>query len=210
MDAALPRIFNPPIGASDRSWWSWMSVLWLPVAVVALACAAAASPALSAAWELERAAVARGELWRVFTGHLTHWNLDHLFWDAATFAALAAACMHWSPRRTMACLIGAMIAISATVLAAHGELATYRGLSGLDTALFTLLAMLMWRDARRNGDRALGAVAKWALAGLLAKTAYELASGDTLFVDSAAAGFVPLASAHAAGAVVGLLATTRA
>jgi hypothetical protein len=68
-----------------------------------------------------------------------------------------------------------------------------------------LLATTIYQDARRDGDRALGAVAKWAVAALVAKTAYEVLTGATLFVDSETAGFVPLASAHAAGAAVGFV-----
>ncbi len=108
--------------------------------------------------------------------------------------------------RTIACVFASAPAISLAVLAVHPNLDTYRGLSGLDTALFTLAATLLWRDARRNHDRALAAVAKWSLGALVAKTIYELATGATLFVNSPAAGFIPLASAHAVGAIVGILA----
>jgi rhomboid family GlyGly-CTERM serine protease len=180
--------------------------LLCPGLVVALAALALITPDLTAAWELNRTAVAGGEWWRVFTGHLTHWNLDHLFWDAATFFGLAAVCMRRRPVATLAAVLVGCLAISATVLTAHSDLETYRGLSGLDTALFTLLATMIYQEARRDGDRALGAVAKWAGSALVAKTTYEVLTGATLFVDSEGAGFVPLASAHAAGAVVGFLA----
>lgn len=189
---------------STSAWNRW--ALFLPMFIVALAGAAMLSPELTAAWELNREAVAAGQWWRLFTGHLTHWNLDHLLWDAATFFALGVLCMQRSATRTIACLLASSVAISVTVLGFHSELSTYRGLSGLDTALFTLAATITWRDARRESDRAMAAVAKWALGSLLAKTVYELATGDTLFVDSAQAGFVPLASAHAAGAAVGCVA----
>jgi rhomboid family GlyGly-CTERM serine protease len=180
--------------------------LLCPALVVSLAALALVTPDLTAAWELSRTAVADGEWWRVVTGHLTHWNLDHLFWDAATFFGLAAVCMWRRPVTTVAAVLVGGIVISATVLAAHAELETYRGLSGLDTALFTLMATMIYQEARRDGDRALGAAAKWAVAALVAKTTYEVLTGATLFVDSEGAGFVPLASAHAAGAVVGFLA----
>lgn len=199
--ACLP--FTMPL-RSVRSWNPW-SIL-APLVVVALAGVAMASPELTASWELNRTAVADGQWWRLITGHLTHWNLDHLFWDAATFLALGFVCMRRNSMRTIACLTANSLAISVAVLTLHGDLSTYRGLSGLDTALFTLAAVMMWRDARQDSDRALAAVAKWALGGLLAKTAYELATGATLFVDSQTAGFVPLASAHAVGAVVGFFA----
>jgi rhomboid family GlyGly-CTERM serine protease len=189
--------------ADSNQWKPWEFML--PAVIVVLACTIACIPSLTAAWELDRAAVAGGEVWRVVTGHLTHWNGDHLFWDAATFLALGVVCMKRSPIRTVLSLLIGSVAISAAVLAAHAELTTYRGLSGLDTALFTLLAVMIYQDARRDGDRALGAVTKWALAALLAKVGYEIATGQTLFVDSKTAGFEPLASAHAVGAAVGLV-----
>ncbi|HEX6960456.1 MAG TPA: rhombosortase [Lacipirellula sp.] len=179
--------------------------LAMPLAIVALAMLAHTSPQLTASWELDRTAVAAGEWTRLVTGHLTHWNGDHLFWDAATFFALGVVCLGRRPLLTLACLLLSSFAISATFLAVHPGLPTYRGLSGLDTALFTFLAVVIYQDARVAGDRALGAVAKWALAGLVVKTAYEVVTGDTLFVDSAAADFVPLATVHAAGAAVGFL-----
>jgi rhomboid family GlyGly-CTERM serine protease len=177
-----------------------------PAIVVALAALALVTPDLTASWELNRSAVADGQWWRLFTGHLTHWNLDHLFWDAATFFALTAVCLWRRPVTTIAAIVSACLVISVTVLTAHPKLDAYRGLSGLDTALFTLLATAIYQDARRDGDRALAALAKWALAALVAKTAYEVLTGATLFVDSEAAGFLPLASAHAAGAGAGFLA----
>lgn len=188
---------------TTRSWT--LDVIAMPLAIVALAILAHTYPQLTAAWELDRTAVAAGEWTRLITGHLTHWNADHLLWDAATFFALGVVCLGRRPLLTLACLFLSSFAISATFLTVHPDLPTYRGLSGLDTALFTFLAMSIYQDARAAGDRALGAVAKWALAGLAAKTAYEVITGDTLFVDSAAAGFVPLATVHAAGAAVGLL-----
>jgi hypothetical protein len=106
---------------------------------------------------------------------------------------------------TLGCLFLSTVATSVTFLAGHGDLPVYRGLSGLDTALFAFLAASIYQDARTFGDRALGAVAKWALAGLVVKTAYEVLTGDTLFVDSDAAGFIPLPTVHAVGAAVGLL-----
>lgn len=177
-----------------------------PVFIAALAILAMASPDLTAAWELDRTQLAAGQWWRFFTAHLTHWNHDHLFWDAATFIALGVYCMRRHAMRTLACVFASAAAISLAVLTFHPNLPTYRGLSGLDTALFTLAATLLWRDARRDHDRALAAVAKWSLGALVAKTVYELATGATLFVDSPAAGFIPLASAHAVGAAIGILA----
>jgi rhomboid family GlyGly-CTERM serine protease len=206
MNISYLRIVKPLAMPNQESarWNPWTLVG--PTFIVALSCLAIMSSGVTAAWELDRAAVASGQWWRLITGHLTHWNFDHLFWDAATFLVLSIMCLRRRPAATIGCVMVGSLAISAVVLGLHPDLTTYRGLSGLDTALFTLLAVMFYHDARRDGDRALAAVAKWGLAALTAKTAYELATGDTLFVNSRQAGFVPLASAHAVGAVIGFMA----
>jgi rhomboid family GlyGly-CTERM serine protease len=178
------------------------------LAILGMAVVASATPLAAEAWEYNRESILHGEWSRLLTGHLTHWNFDHLFWDAATFLLLGIACVWRSLGRTVTTLLGAAVAISASLLLFQPEMATYRGLSGLDSALFTLLAAMIWRESRRDGRWKLGAVAIAAGAGFLAKAAYESATGTTLFVDSSAAGFIPLASAHliggAVGAIVGL------
>ncbi len=79
----------------------------------------------------------------------------------------------------------------------------YRGLSGLDSAFFALLAAEVLREKWREGRRL------WALAVLAAalafagKIAWELATGTAVFVDSAAAGMVPVPLAHLVGAACG-------
>lgn len=178
------------------------------LALLGMAVVAWATPLAGEAWEYDREAILNGEWGRLLTGHLTHWNFDHLFWDAVTFLLLGVACMWRSVGRTVATLLGSAAAISASLLLFQPEMATYRGLSGLDSALFTLLAAMIWRESQRDGRWKLGAVAITAGAAFLAKAAYESAMGTTLFVDSSAAGFIPLASAHliggAVGAIVGL------
>jgi rhomboid family GlyGly-CTERM serine protease len=175
------------------------------LAILGMAVVASATPLAAEAWEYNREAILHGEWSRLLTGHLTHWNLDHLFWDAATFLLLGIACVWRSVGRTVAALLGAAVAISASLLLFQPEMATYRGLSGLDSALFVLLATMIWRESRRDGRWKLGVLALAAAATFLAKAAYESATGTTLFVDSSAAGFIPLASAHLIGGAVGVL-----
>lgn len=122
----------------------------------ALAFGAAAAllvPSVTLALQYDRAAIVAGEWWRLITGHLTHWNGEHLFWDAAMFVVLGAILERRSRRHFVACLIASTIAISATVWLLHPELERYRGLSGVDTALFAMVAVDLLRDALRQGDR---------------------------------------------------------
>jgi len=171
--------------------------------VALLATFAALLPELARAWEFDRVALARGEAWRLITGHLTHWNLDHLFWDLATFLGLATVCLRRSIRNTLTCLLGAALAISLSIGIWQPEIVVYRGLSGIDSALFALLAVGMLKDSCRERNLFVFRVTLVALTGFFVKTGFEVLTGQTLFVDSAAAGFLPLASAHAVGGLVG-------
>jgi len=45
-------------------------------------------PGLAAHLQYDRAAIAAGEVWRLASGHWTHYSLDHVVWDALAFATL--------------------------------------------------------------------------------------------------------------------------
>jgi len=76
----------------------------------------------------------------------------------------------------------------------------FRGLSGIDSALFVLLTVQL---AGTKG-RSMAAVAICLLGAFVLKTYFEIAFNDTIFVDSHGA-FVPVPLAHAVGGAVGLL-----
>jgi rhomboid family GlyGly-CTERM serine protease len=153
--------------------------------------------------QYDRRAIADGELWRVVTGHAVHFGLEHFAWDAAVFALLALLCWRLDPRRLLLSLGGAMLAIPAVLWTLRPGLETYRGLSGLDSALYVTAAIALGQRLWTEGRRRLGIAAFASVAALAAKVAYELLTGQTLFVDAAALGFVPVPLAHAAGAVAG-------
>lgn len=155
--------------------------------------------------QYDRTAIEAGEFYRLITGHFVHWNLDHFIWDAAVFVALLVIGIRIDRRRTLATLAVASVAIPGVLWFALPEMQTYRGLSGLDSALFALVATRWWRDCNAAGN-ARGSTALAALgAAFIAKLVYEITTGQTLFVDSIAAGFVPIPLAHLVGGAVGLL-----
>jgi hypothetical protein len=85
------------------------------------------------------------------------------------------------------------------------DLQTYRGLSGIDSALFALLATLLlkqeWQARRWKWVVPLALVCL----AFAAKVGYELATGLTIFVDSRAVAMIPVPLAHGAGAGVGVM-----
>ncbi len=163
-------------------------------------------PAATAWLEFDRQAVASGQWWRLLSAQLAHWNAEHLFWDAIVFAALGALCEATDRRRFVLCALSAAVAIAALVWFAQPQLTSYRGLSGIDSALFGLLAATLLREHWSRRNWCWVAVTAALAIGFLAKVGLELTTGRTFFVDTAAAGFVAIPLAHAAGALVGALA----
>ena len=175
----------------------------LAISIAALVIAT--MPALAEALQFDRAAIAAGELWRLATCHLTHWNGEHILWDLLMFAVLGALCEWRSPARMRWCAVAGAAAVSATVIWLFPTVELYRGLSGIDTALFTLLAIALLRDARREQNVGQMFCTGGLLIGLAAKIAYEAVGGQTIFVEQTAAGFLPLVWDHVAGALVGAI-----
>src|SRR5206468_5509474 len=83
--------------------------------LVSIAVAGAAAMALLApfAFEMTRAGVHEGELWRLLTGHLAHYGLYHFVVDAGTLLALGWMYeSRFGPRRWALLLGGAALVIS--------------------------------------------------------------------------------------------------
>jgi len=183
---------------------------WHTYAATAMLVLAAAAVQLfpgSTAWlEYRRTAAGAGELWRILTCHWTHFGFEHFIWDAATLAFVAALCEERSRARLLLCVAASAVAIPLAVWVFLPEMQTYRGLSGIDSAAFALLAVLIFRDNVRT-RRWYWAV--FACAGFIAfgaKIVFELTTGGMAFVDGSAAGMVPVPLAHLIGAGAGVLA----
>lgn len=149
------------------------------------------------------------QLYRPLTCHLTHWSANHLGWSALAFAVLGAACERRGRGRFAACVLGSALAVPVALRLLQPAVATYRGLSGIDSGLFVLLATLLLREriaSRTRGRRGWAVAIVAVLAAFVGKVAFEFATGSAVFADNAAGGFVPVPLAHLAGAAAGLLA----
>ena len=171
------------------------------VSVVAIT--ACVSPWLSQWLELDYLLVAEGQWWRIWTGHTTHYGVNHLFWDLLMFAVLGAACERNHRRQFAIALLVMMAGVAAIIGLRCGDVLVYRGLSGIDTGLFVWLVVDQCRQCWLDRDRLIAMVWLSAVVGLIGKLVYEAATGQALFVD--ASNFTPLVEAHLAGAFVGLL-----
>jgi rhomboid family GlyGly-CTERM serine protease len=177
-----------------------------PLCTCALALAAlvASLPAFAPELEYTRALIA-SEPWRAFTSHFTHWSSTHLIWDWLAFVALGISLEHHSRARLVALLMTAALAIPAALFAIEPELTHYRGLSGLDSALFGMAWVVALQHARSTNHpnpllvRLLGLLGF----GFALKICWELLLGDAFFMPNDV-GFEPVPLAHAIGAVLGV------
>ena len=140
-----------------------------------------------------------GAPWRIVTCHFTHWTYEQLAWDVLAFLALGAACERRNRAAFHATLLASAVTIPLAVRALAPEVIAYRGMSGIDSALF---ALLLVQESKRS---------KWVAAcavGFIAKLAFELFANDTVFVGSMGDGVSPVPVAHLAGALTALVIAT--
>ncbi|HEU4523244.1 MAG TPA: rhomboid family intramembrane serine protease [Thermoanaerobaculia bacterium] len=136
-----------------------------------------------------------GAPWRLVTCHLTHWTHEQLAWDGVAFVALALVCARRNRAAFQATLLASALVIPVAVFS-FTDLAAYRGLSGVASAVFALLLTL---ESRRSWPVALCA------AGFAAKLIFEVVAGAALFVNDMGPGVIPVPVAHLSGAITGAL-----
>jgi rhomboid family GlyGly-CTERM serine protease len=177
----------------------------LTLALAGFACLVHASPALTAALEFNRAALNEGgQLWRLVTAHFTHFGVNHLAWDVAALLILGSMAERDDRRRVASTLTTAAIAIGVGVWAWQPQFGSYRGLSGLDSALFGLVCGKLIADGRRARHGFSIALGALALTGFALKCGAELAGGATIFAAGATDDYAPVPLAHLIGLAVGL------
>jgi len=179
--------------------------LRIPLATL-LVCSAAgvvfAQPPLQGLLIYDRAAIDGGEIWRLVTGNLVHFSPSHFLYDVVPlFVAGAVIEMRGSRRFAILCLASAAT-IGATVYVGSPELSVFGGLSGIVMAAFTYLCL----DGL-NESGAWRRLCQVALILLVAKMSIEMTLGWSLesFAESESPSFVPVPSAHIAGAVTALI-----
>jgi rhomboid family GlyGly-CTERM serine protease len=175
----------------------------LTLLVALLAVGAWAFPTAVPWMELNFRLVADGQWWRIWTGHVTHYDGNHLFWDLLMFTVLAAACERANRRWFPVALLSMTAGITAILGFYCRDIHVYRGLSGIDTGLFVWLLAEQIRRCWSARHRLSACIWSVGVVGLLGKLGFEAATGQTLFVDSSS--FTPLVEAHLAGALLGLL-----
>ena len=164
------------------------TVPWLTVTTASLS-ALLAGASLGGFAQYDRAALLRGEVWRLVTGHFVHWSASHLAWDLLAFVILGAICER---RRWLyvVVVLGTALIVSSFLFVCCPEVAMYRGLSSIDSALWMWAVFII-------GERRVS-VALTLLTLFVAKVMIE-SFGGALFVD----GITVLPVVHLLGALLG-------
>jgi rhomboid family GlyGly-CTERM serine protease len=115
---------------------------WATLAIGAAAGVAFAWPALADLLIYDRAEIFAGQIWRMWTGHLVHFNSSHLLWDLVVFLPAGAWLERMTPGWTRWFYALTPLAISALLLLGEPTLSYYAGLSGLATGVLVLLALV--------------------------------------------------------------------
>ena len=155
--------------------------------------------------QFDRAALLNGQIWRPLTCHLAHWSASHEIWSVEAFAVLGMLGEIRDRRAFAICCIAAALACSLALLLFWPDVQLYRGMSGVDSALFTWLVVF---NLRASGDHRHSAAYKVALVLLLfafiAKVAWEAQTHHSLFVSGDGKSFVSLPGVHAVGGAIGI------
>ena len=139
--------------------------------------------------------IARGETWRILTGHFMHSDLDHLFWNGLGLVVLGTLIEHRSRNLLLAALGAGIVSVSVLLMTPYAQLEYYCGLSGV---LNSLLLVAIWLEWRVTGSWLVIVIA----CGSVAKVVIELLLGASLLTHIS---WPPYAWSHAAGLIGGLM-----
>lgn len=187
IEPALTDIRSPK-GSRGPAHWPWLTL-----ALAGLALAWSGTDA-TAAWRLDRAAIAQGEWWRLYTGNLVHFGLGHLAWNLVVLFVAGTWLEFQRPGLARGLMASAPAAIGLALWLTRPELAVYAGLSGVATGLAALLALCLMQ--RPGAERVWGGML---LVLILAKTGLDCVGRDARFAHFDGAEIKVEPAAHLAG-----------
>ncbi|MCH6257045.1 rhombosortase [Puniceicoccaceae bacterium K14] len=155
-------------------------------------------PAFQHLFQWDRTAIAEGEIWRIVTGHLSHWTPSHFAWDLIVFIILGLI-LEQRSRKTLILSTLTTIALSHIALSYFSEYIHYRGLSAIDTAFFAHGLLLWASHSFRSRNIASGTLSLIAFIGMILKTIIELRHPDPIFSSSLGQGINVATITHIAG-----------
>lgn len=188
----------PPLRRQSR--WPLITVIIVGICLLLSRCTAH-----ELVLQYDRTSLMSGEIWRLLTCHVTHWSASHQFWSVGAFAVLGLLGELRDRKAFVWCCIAAALACSISLLFCP-DVDTYRGMSGVDSALFTWLVVLNLRTPGRQRLSASTAALAMLMIGFIAKITWELLNHHGLFVRGDGTSFASLPGIHAVGGAAGICA----
>ncbi|MFW2366895.1 MAG: rhombosortase [Desulforhopalus sp.] len=185
----------------SSKWTRNLPIFTLTLAIFSLVIS---STSLRHTLQYDRVAVAGGQLWLLLTGHFSHWSPDNLLWDLLVFVVLGVMTERRSRSGLILCLGGSATLISGLLWFVLQDMDCYRGLSGLDSALFSFTALWMVRERIHTRDYREAGLILLVSATFLFKIVYESYTQESVFTSSVDL-FTPVPLAHLAGGFVGII-----
>ncbi len=185
----------------------WTLAITAALIVLNLGLLSSAPSALSTlvSWlEYDRAAILAGQVWRVMTGNLVHWSVEHFLLDVGAFLLVGCLYEKTVGRSYPWVLLFSGLAVGASSLIFLPEMATYRGLSGVDSGQFAAVLCLelgLALHCHRNWSYLIPAAAIF-----ITKLVYESMTGQ-MFFGTESLGNIgqPVPLAHVVGAISAVL-----
>lgn len=134
---------------------------WLTVTVIVAAIITFLRPAWSETLIYDRAALAQGELWRLWTGHLVHFSGQHLLLDLFAFGISAAIVESCHGNRGREFILAAAGCLSGGLYLLEPALARFGGLSGIATCTMLIAVFCLMQNLpayRRAGCFLIGVI----------------------------------------------------
>jgi rhomboid family GlyGly-CTERM serine protease len=155
------------------------------------------------ALQYDRAAVDAGDVWRLVTCQWTHWSADHLLWDVVVFAMLGGVCERENRGSLALTIVGANLLVPLAVHLGCPGITSFRGLSGIDSALLGLLLAALFIRARSASALHGQLIAAGGVIAFSVKCSIECATASPIFAQPDATWqVVPLS--HVVGFLCGL------
>ncbi len=174
--------------------------IWVAIALISII--AGLIPEVTKIYQYDRNGILNGEIWRIITGNFVHWTSEHLIWDLLVFISLSLLACRLNAKRYILCMIFISVGIFLCLITFLPEIIYYRGLSGIDSGLFTLILISIYFESKDNKLKCAGITGIILFGG---KTIYEIIMLDTLFVSSMSEGVIPLPQAHLIGGIIGII-----
>jgi rhomboid family GlyGly-CTERM serine protease len=135
MITLIRRIFAP-----EKLPWAFLVIIFGTIAIQ-----------LNTGWRdaliYDRAAIATGQVWRIWTGHMVHFGWPHFLADTGLFLLLGRVLEREHPIASRIALALMPLAIAFGIYVFDPAMPRYAGLSGMNVGLLVFLACKGWQKS---------------------------------------------------------------